>query len=709
MISIFLPQNLLFLTSNFSIQKMAKKDFKKGQKHIEIVEEIAKPKTFSNSTIYTIIIAFAFLIYGNSILNDYALDDAIVITENKFTKKGFSGIEDILKTEFFTGFFGVQKNLVAGGRYRPLSVVTFAVEYEFFGQNPHISHLINILLYALTGILLFVILSRLFRDYKQKTWYFSIPFLASILWIAHPIHTEAVTNIKGRDEILAFLGSLLSLYYTLKYLDFKKFYYLIFSGIAFLLSLMSKENSITFLVVIPLTVYFFTDFSFKKNIVSTIPMILTTIVFLVIRQSILKTPILGGETASVPQELMNNSFLGATIADKYATISLTLGYYIKLLFLPHPLTYDYYPYMIPIVNWSDLRAIFPLIIHIVLAFFALKGLKSKNVYSYSIWFYAITFSLTTNVLFPIGVFMNERFLYIPSLGFVIIVAMFLVEFLPKFIKNEDLHKKVLASTLLIVLLLFTVKTISRNTAWENDFVLFTTDVKVSGNSAKSTTSAGGKLTEEAIKPENADKRDEYLKQAIEYLNKAVEIHPTYADALLLLGNAHYHYNKNFTEVMKAYNRILAINPNYDKVYTNLSIMFAKNENQDEKLKIYESLLKIAPNRYDVNYNLGSLYGKYKNDLDLSIQFLERAKQINPNPTEVYKDLGVAYGLKKDFRKSAENLEIAYSKDPKDAQMLVNLGLSYLNFGEKQKAEQAILKASEIDTKFKKVYEDIFKK
>lgn len=690
---------------------MSKQKFKKQVVETPVIEPKAEKNLEQkalNKKIYFIILALTFLLYGNTLTNDYALDDAIVITQNQFTKEGISGISDIVSTEFFTGFFGRQKNLVAGGRYRPLSVVTFALEYEFFGQNPFISHFINVLLYALTGILLFIILSRLFQSYKETKWYFSIPFLASIIWIAHPIHTEAIANIKGRDEILAFLGSLLALHYTLKYTDFKKIKYLFFSAIAFFLSLTAKENSITFIAVIPLTVYFFTDSTIKKNIISLIPMVITTIIFLAIRQSVLGTPIMGGDSSSVPQELMNNSFLGASVADKYATITLTLGYYIKLLFFPHPLTYDYYPYMIPIISWSDWRAIVPLIIHIFLIFIAFKGLKKKNIISYSIWFYAITFSLTTNILFPIGVFMNERFMYIPSFGFVIIITYFLVNHLPKLIKNAKQYNSILASFLVVVLLLFSIKTISRNRAWENDFVLFTTDVEVSGNSAKSNTSAGGKLIEESNKKGNENVRDEYLQKAIKYLNRAIEIHPTYVDALLLLGNAHYEYNKNFEEVMKAYNRILKMNPGYDKVFTNLEIMFAKHENQEFELETYKNLFKINPNRYDVNYHLGSLYGKYKNDLDNSIYYLERAYSLNPNKIEVLKDLGVAYGMKKDFEKSIAILENAVKIDAKDAQMFVNLGLSYLQLGDKENARKNFEKAGELDARFKDMSSQLIK-
>src|ERR1043166_116053 len=95
---------------------------------------------------------FGFLLYVNTISFQYVLDDKLAITENQFTKKGFAGIKDHLTHEMFTGFFGKQKNLVEGGRYRPLAMITFAIEWQLFGDNPYISHFINAVLYGLTAV-----------------------------------------------------------------------------------------------------------------------------------------------------------------------------------------------------------------------------------------------------------------------------------------------------------------------------------------------------------------------------------------------------------------------------------------------------------------------------------------------------------------------------------------------------------------------------
>jgi len=314
-----------------------------------------------NRTIFGIFILLAFILYGQTLSYDYALDDSIVIKKNEFTKQGVAGIGDILANDTFVGFFGKKKNLVAGGRYRPLSVVTFAIEYELFGLNPGISHFINILLYALTAILLFKLLSLLLVRFKPKLWYLSIPFLTTILFMAHPVHTEVVANIKGRDEIMTLLGSLIAMWYTLKYLEKKHYKYMIYSFIAFFLAFLSKENTVTFLAVIPFAVYFFTDYSLKDNLKSLIPLLAATFLFLFIRYKIL-----GGFSTPVAKELMNNPFLNASEGEKFATIFYTLLLYIKLLIFPHPLTYDYYPKQIPIIGWGDIRAWGSLLVYMAL-------------------------------------------------------------------------------------------------------------------------------------------------------------------------------------------------------------------------------------------------------------------------------------------------------------------------------------------------------
>lgn len=152
-------------------------------------------------------------IYFNSGFNGYALDDGIVITENPYTKQGFAGISDIFSHETFSNIADQNAEL-SGGRYRPLSIAMLAIEYQFFGANPGVNHFINVLMYALMCVLLFYLL----KQYVFKTD-LTAALIAALLFVVHPLHTDVVSNIKGRDEILCLLLLLVCIIYYLRYVS----------------------------------------------------------------------------------------------------------------------------------------------------------------------------------------------------------------------------------------------------------------------------------------------------------------------------------------------------------------------------------------------------------------------------------------------------------------------------------------------------------
>src|SRR6185369_9953569 len=107
--------------------------------------------------IYLFLFAFSFLLNANTLHHEYAFDDTVVISENKFTRQGIHGIPGLIKNDLFAGVHG-KRLVLGGGRWRPLSLITFALEYQFFGTNPHASHWINVLLYGLAMVILFLTL-----------------------------------------------------------------------------------------------------------------------------------------------------------------------------------------------------------------------------------------------------------------------------------------------------------------------------------------------------------------------------------------------------------------------------------------------------------------------------------------------------------------------------------------------------------------------
>lgn len=678
---------------------------------------------------------FAFVLYSNTLNHDYALDDAIVITNNQFTQKGTEGISEIFKYDTFVGFWLTsyktktaeqiqeEKKLVAGGRYRPLSLATFALEVEYAGKeikdasgkvvhkgNPFVSHLVNIILYLCTVLLLFFILKRLFPQDKDRPWYLSLAFIVSMLFMAHPIHTEAVANIKGRDEIMTLLGSLSALWFTIKYLDTKKAYHLAISAVSLFLGLLSKENAITFLAVIPLTVYYFTNHKLKDNLIASAPLFAAAGVFLLIRGSILG---FGTHESDIAAEIMNNPFLHASASEKLATIFFTLWMYIKLLFFPHPLTYDYYPNQIEIIGWSDPGAFLPLLLYLAMGAFAVYGMiRKRDVFSWSIWLYLLPLSVVSNLFFPVGTFMNERFVFISSIGFCVVIGWLIYKYLPMLIKNLQTSAYVSTLILIVILGLYSFKTIDRNKAWENDLKLFTTDVLVSVNSAKSNCSAGGKLIEEAQKPENKANKsvhDEMVKQAIVYLERAVEIYPQYVDALNLLGNAHYELNFDICKSLHYYAEVLKVKPFHNIAYGNARIVLqnvvgllssnSTSNTPDEIISACREIVTVQPEFGEAYHMMGTMYGKYKSNIDSAIIYLEKANQCKfDKNASFYRDLGVAYGMSGKFQPALESFLKAIELDPNDFMTFYNAGLTYQQLGDIEKANVYISKAAELKQK-----------
>ncbi|MDD5570011.1 MAG: tetratricopeptide repeat protein [Bacteroidales bacterium] len=586
---------------------------------------------------YIVVFLFSFILYGNTIKNEYALDDCMVITKNDFTQSGIKGIKNIFSYDSFKGFDERFLNGLSGGRYRPFSIATFAVEHEFFGNNPHISHFINVLLYSLTCLLIFILLTKLFEKYPRQKWHSSIPFIATILFAAHPIHTEVVANIKSRDEIFSLLFSLLTLWFMWKYLDSKRIIHLFYSSALFFLALISKEIAVVFILIIPLTFYFFTNHSLKEISKSIIPLLLIAIVFIIIRQTIIDRT--STDLIKI-KDVLNDSFAEMNFNQKYATIMFTLGLYLKLLFFPHPLTWDYYPYHISIMEWSDFSVLLSLLIYLFLLFFAFRGLKNKNFFSFCIFLYLIPLSLTSNILFPVGVFMGERFLYASSLGFTLLIS-YLIVIKPniffKIIFNKPLF------LLLPVLFLYSFKTITRNNAWKNDFMILQTDVETSYNSAKSNAEYGSELFHKAEKSMDKQEQIKYYDLALKHCEKAFKIDSNIQKVNYILGAVYCKYKNDYEKAIRYLNNSIILNPQHFNSYNNLGIAYGSVGKYYNSIEVFEKAYKLSPQNIEVLNNLGTTYafiGKY----DKAIEAFEKALEISPGNEQVLNNISIARKL-----------------------------------------------------------------
>ncbi len=514
---------------------------------IKIEDDIPPPTPFfkKNKWALLIIAILSISIYAQSIGFDYVLDDTMVIVKNQFTQKGVSGISDIFKYESFRGFYGTQKNLLEGDRYRPLSIATFAVEQSLFGGHKAVAHGINILLYALTGILLFRVLLFMFPYGDKQKWYLTIPFMATVLYMVHPLHSEVVANVKGRDDIIAFLGEMSALYFSFKYLNNNKLIYLIISFTTFLISILSKESAITFLAIVPLTAHFFSEASLSQKLKICIPIALGTLVYLLMRFNAI-----GFLTDNkVVTDLMNNPFYNMSWGEKTATIFYTFFEYLKLLIFPHPLTHDYYPYQIPIAHWSDGQPIVALLLHIGLGVIILRGWQTKSIWAYAAAFYLITFSIVSNIFISVGSFMNERFMYHASLGFCIAVAYYLYNsFNIKPLSSDNTKSsRLILAVFALITIAYSVRTMLRVPDWRSNKTLTEAAIHASPNSARANCFYAISIWENSFKKLTNEATSERTREVLDsmqyHFDTAVRILPTYKSAHGMRGAVAAEYHK----------------------------------------------------------------------------------------------------------------------------------------------------------------------
>ncbi len=617
---------------------MVKKSTKKRPAKQSITKAVPTKKAIVPSILFwkknwlpaLLLFAIAVALYAYSTTFEYVLDDQIVLTNNTYTKQGVNGIKDILTKESMSGRFGGQKDLIVGARYRPLSLVTFALEYQFVGLNPFVSHLINVLLYGLLAVLLYRVLSLCFPIKEQ--WYFSLAFLASLLFVVHPVHTEVVANVKGRDEIMTLLGALAALYYAIRYVQKSKWIYLLLSGIVFFLALLSKENALTFLAVVPLTLYFFKNASFKQIGITLAPLMIASLAYLVIRYQVIGY-FLSADGREIT-DIMNNPFYGLNASDKMATVFYTLGLYLKLLIFPHPLTHDYYPYQIPIIGWGDMRAIIPLVLHIGLGVLALLGLKKKSILSYGILFYLATLSIVSNVPFTVGTFMNERFIFIPSIGFCLIVVWLLKDQLAKWMNGKQVAKTIGLGILALMTVGFGWKTVDRVPDWKNRLTLNTSGASASPNSARANCFLGTAIFEEEYRNEtNQQKKKELIKEVAYFIDRALSIYPTYGSALTMHSGVvaeEYKYDRNLDKLLAEFHSILQRKSNVPFIGQYIEYLLGSANPQ-----------KLADFCYKVGYNH---FTETKKDYNSAIKYLKYGLQATPNDRRLLQGIGQTYQL-----------------------------------------------------------------
>jgi tetratricopeptide (TPR) repeat protein len=556
-----------------------------------------------------VLISIAFLLYINTVANKFALDDGIVIVQNEYVQEGFKGMGKILSTDAYDSYYRQMhaNQMLAGGRYRPLSIVVFAIEHQLFGESWSVRHFISVLFYMLCVFTIFLFLSKyLFKKLQSGE---DMAFVATLLFIIHPMHTEVVANVKSLDEILSLICIMCTFIFALKYIDTKKTKDLCLGMLFYLLALLAKEYAVMLVISLPLLFYLLTNKKPLEALISSVPYYGVLVVYMLMRIGSVGIP------RNVPStEILNNPYMLATHAQKIATEIFVLGKYLYMLFFPYPLSSDYSYATIPYQNFTSPGVLLTVVVYLGILAWGIKLVLKRNMLAFPIVFYLLNLAMVSNFLIDIGATMGERLAFHSSLGFVIIISYGLFYFVQKM--PFQAKKNTLTGVMVLLVALCAAEDIPRNAEWQSDVTLFIHDVDIVPNSVMVNGNAGARYIDLAEKSQDSVKYNAYLRKGIQYLMKSISLHKTYVNSYLNLGVAYYKLfepdsAKLYWDIAK---KLYPDHPNLQQYYPLLAQDYmmkgsrvAKGKNLQEGIDIMRKGIIYDPNNADIWYNLGGAY------------------------------------------------------------------------------------------------------
>jgi protein O-mannosyl-transferase len=611
------------------------------------------PLQSSNARYGIIILLLCFIVYGNSIGNGYSLDDHLVNDKNPLVQKGISGIKEI-----FTSYSYREKEY--NYEFRPVLLLTFAIEHSVLGLNPHTSHVISILLFAVFSFLLFYFLRIAFPLTSQL-----MIFAGILLFIVHPIHTEVVDNIKSRDELLCGIFGLSMLIHFQRFLETKKISKLIFAVLFLLLGFLSKESITVYGATIPCLYLIRVIEEGRSPFRALIPLFGVVLALALFKFG--KTFLLTEESFSRGRLYYENPMYFAGYGEKIAAgVSLPL-FYFKILFLPFELSYYYGYNQIPTPGWTSVLPYLGLLIYGILFYAVYKTISKNKFFAFAILILIVNLGALSGVLKVIPGIAAERFIFFGSAGFCLAIVFLLWKFFEKMkwiVKSGNyLQMKLPALALLVLLLIIpAASAFARNKVWENESTLILHDVKHLENSAKANDMAAYQLLAKLHVAPDSPERNEILNDAEKYCLRCLEIYPDYIQCLNNLGTI-YFIQKRYPESEKYYLKGLAIDSGDANVLFNLATIYIA-ENQIDNANVYykkaiaanpdlfnlipvykqfvvknhkhadaivfiSSIFTKFPNHYNLHLLIIDLYNDQR-DYDSALIYLDRAYKIKPS-------------------------------------------------------------------------------
>ncbi|XP_001101625.3 protein O-mannosyl-transferase TMTC1 isoform X2 [Macaca mulatta] len=641
------------------------------------------------------------LCYGRSLQGEFVHDDVWAIVNNPDVRPGAP-----LRWSIFTNDFwgkGMAEN-TSHKSYRPLCVLTFKLNIFLTGMNPFYFHAVNVILHCLVTLVLMYTCDK--TVFKNR----GLAFVTALLFAVHPIHTEAVAGIVGRADVLACLLFLLAFLSYNRSLDQgcvgESFpstvspFFLLFSLFLGTCAMLVKETGITvFGVCLVHDLFSLSNKEDKSSNGALCPCSP--------QQPGSPQPsslpghphrengkqqrfphkgAWGGCHSPLPPEPKSSGFPVSPRAVwsmmRFLTYSYLLAFNVWLLLAPVTLCYDWQVGSIPLVEtiW-DMRNLATILLAVVMALLSLhclaafKRLEHKEVLV-GLLFLVFPFIPASNLFFRVGFVVAERVLYMPSMGYCILFVHGLSKLCTWL--NRCGATTLIVSTVLL-LLLFSWKTVKQNEIWLSRESLFRSGVQTLPHNAKVHYNYANFLKDQGRN-----------KEAIYHYRTALKLYPRHASALNNLGTL----IRDTAEAKMYYQKALQLHPQHNRALFNLGNLLKSQEKKEEAITLLKDSIKYGPEFADAYSSLASLLAEQERFKEAEEIYQAGIKNC-PDSSDLHNNYGVFLvdtGLPE---KAVAHYQQAIKLSPSHHVAMVNLGRLYRSLGENSMAEEWYKRALQV--------------
>ncbi len=541
--------------------------------------------------VFILLVLLSGIVYANALKNPFHFDDTHHIKDNLAIRE----IKNIPRFFFDTTAFSTAVENI--GHYRPILLITHALNYAIGGLNPVGYHLVNLAFHAGSAFLVFLIVQAMLITPHGS---FFIAVSSALIFAVHPFNSEVVNYISARSSVMASFFYLLAFYCWVKYRKnppvspFDKggnrgIYY-IASLIAFLLGMLTKEILITLPAILWLYDYYFVpveDSNCRARFISHLKRSYVYIPFallIAIPYIIIKILLTG--YATIPIAPPRGYYVNLLTQTK------VLLSYIKLLFLPLDLTviHDIAESYSALEGWVVLSLfMLILILCICIWLYFRRGVYARIVSFFIAWFFI---GMLPTTIFPLTIILQENRGYLSAVSFAVILGIGIYKVKPHGYRTH----LVPIVTLILIITAYSVATVKRNSVWRDDLTLWADAAEKAPMSYMAHHNLGIAYAGLGRKWD-----------AIAEYRKAIELEPRDAQAHYNLGNI-YFLDLNLTDLAAyEYNKAIEIEPAYYKAHHSLGVLYWKTGNIDAAIMEFGNTLRINPG-YSMSYlSLGKIY------------------------------------------------------------------------------------------------------